>query len=181
MYRDLNVIASIKPGMTLSDTTMTVVDHNSWSSSFWRRYSGENRNTTINRIKDLMDEALSMDYSSELDDAIERALVGINNLKETYKDDQEIVLKLDLILSTSENRSRGIKEVKPVPEKPKEVFSPTRVVRKPTDSIHPILTKWSRYQIETIIKDEVTAKSLSIVKVALTDLALTAIIAGIFF
>src|ERR1700738_2813217 len=44
---DLNLLASIKPGQTISTSTMTLINHGSWSTSFWRRYKGETRNDTL--------------------------------------------------------------------------------------------------------------------------------------
>ena len=57
---DLNVISKITPGHILSTSTMTIIDHNAWSTSVWRRYARENRQDTIKVIRSIFVEALSI-------------------------------------------------------------------------------------------------------------------------
>ena len=107
---DLTMIAKITPGMTLSDTTMTLVDHNSWSGSFWRRYSGENRQKTLDHISGILADALGYEKFEEIEILTLQALEGVENLKETYKDDKEFVEKIDRLLVQTRNSIRQKKD-----------------------------------------------------------------------
>lgn len=89
---NLKVLSSITPGKTLSTSTMTLVDHASWSGAIWRTYSGENREETIATIKRILQEALSIlkllpDSMSRNDllISLNTALMGVLSLKDTYK------------------------------------------------------------------------------------------------
>src|SRR3972149_10231129 len=91
---DLSIIASLTPGKTLSNSTMTVIDHNTWSSSIWRRYAGEDRKNTIGTIKGILTEATSfcnLSPSDEIIVNIEASLTGFSSLKETYKGDYYLI------------------------------------------------------------------------------------------
>ena len=102
---DLKILATITPGKTLSTSTMTIIDHKAWSSSFWRTYSGENRKMTIFSIKKIFLQALSIieSYEScELLEHIKLALIGVSNLKETYKNDYYTISDIDHMLNEIE-------------------------------------------------------------------------------
>lgn len=180
---DLKVIGLITPGMTLSTTTMTLVNHKTWSGAAWRRYSGENRKITVDFIRDLLNEAFDSESSEELDFAIENALTGVNNLKETYKDDQNIIIELDLILTSCRdkiNKKNVVEEEPKEDQKNEESFAPVVVAREPTENIHPVLTKWSRYQIETALRNQVRQQSLSVLQSTAKELVLAAMMACLF-
>lgn len=86
----LNVIGTLSAGKTLSTTSMQVIDHNSWTGSIWRKYTGENRATTIDNIKGILNEAiftLETGPSSEFEMSLINALNGFETLIETYKGD----------------------------------------------------------------------------------------------
>jgi len=103
LLSDLNVLASLRPGLTLSTSTMSVIDHNSWSSSLWRTYNNENRKDTIGFIKTILTEAISilqLNFSNDLLIAIELALNGFSHLKETYKGDYYTIAEINTIINT---------------------------------------------------------------------------------
>jgi hypothetical protein len=125
---DLNVIGTLSAGKTLSSTSMTVIDHNSWSGMLWRTYSGENRKSTIIKIEEVLNEAmflLEAAYSSELADSLEQALRGFETLTQTYKGDYYTDAKIHQIIdgineritilhSQSSESSRGDTEEPPI-------------------------------------------------------------------
>lgn len=112
---NLNVISTLTPGYVLSTSSMTIIDHNSWRTSFWRRYAGENRKDTIAFIKSIFVEALSLiSYSpvycpqhlqcncvlrQNIIDGIKCALKGFSCLKETYKGDYYAIAEIDQIIT----------------------------------------------------------------------------------
>ena len=93
----LSTIASLEKGQTLSTCYEAPLTHNSWSTSFMRTYNREDRRKTIDFIKDIFDRSLVMlstlksDERSELKTAIQNALVGVENLKVTYKGDYYVI------------------------------------------------------------------------------------------
>lgn len=106
---DLNVISSLIPGSTLSTSTMTIVDHNAWSGSFWRTYARENRTETIIHIKRIFSEAVSilkinfqdreMDYYKDIIVSVETAITGVISLKDTYKGDYYTISEIESIVA----------------------------------------------------------------------------------
>lgn len=104
---DLNVIGSLSPGKTLSTTSMQIIDHNSWTGSIWRRYTGENRAGTIEKIKGILNEAifvLETSPSSELETSLHKALTGFESLIETYGGDYYTQNKIQNTLDTINDR-----------------------------------------------------------------------------
>ncbi len=98
----LKKLASLKPGFTLSTTTMTVLNHNSWTSSFWRFYYGENRNEMLISIRKILNDAielLSKTHSLDLKEDVIAALKGISVLKETYHGDYYTIAEIDRIIT----------------------------------------------------------------------------------
>ena len=94
----LATISSIEKGQTLSTCYETPVTHNSWSTSFSRTYNGEHRKKTINYIKDVFERALIILEDLNKDEGytilvnlIKDALIGVENLKTTYKGDYYII------------------------------------------------------------------------------------------
>ena len=87
---NLNVIGTLSAGKTLSETSMTVIEHNSWSGMLWRTYNRENRKGTMNKIEEVLNEAtflLEASYSPELVTSLNQALIGFETLTQTYKGD----------------------------------------------------------------------------------------------
>jgi hypothetical protein len=111
LLSDLAVIATILPGQTLSSSTMTVIDHRAWSTMLWRTYTSENRSSSINVIKGILEETVllcdllvglntsqgsrtssitdnhSIDQANKLINAVKLAITGFANLRETYQND----------------------------------------------------------------------------------------------
>lgn len=119
--RNLAIISTITSGKTLCVTSMTVVSHNSWSSSFYRTYNGENRKNTLETIKRIILEGIELSNKFPEEQVyyhIENALIGLSNLKETYKDDFYIVSDIDTFLETVRKPSAEIVPIKETEKKP---------------------------------------------------------------
>lgn len=93
---ELESISRILPGQTYSSKYKVIMDHNSWSTAFWRTYKGENRRTTVEYIELVIDTAIRNNVYPPL---LKAATRGIINLQFTYKDDNGIFNKLDNILT----------------------------------------------------------------------------------
>ncbi len=104
---DLSVIAKLEPGKTLSSSTMTVIDHNAWSTSIWRLSTGENRKNTITTINHILLDAISI-YQITPDQNllhhIMLALRGFETLKETYTGDYYTIGDITQIIKTITNK-----------------------------------------------------------------------------
>lgn len=104
---DLRQLSLLEPGKTLSVSTMTVVDHGSWSSSIWRRYAREDRKQTLAHIRAIFSEALSLlelAPSTDLANSFEPALRGVSHLKETYRGDYYVIGEINRIIETTQAR-----------------------------------------------------------------------------
>lgn len=109
---DLVILASITPGKTFSPSSMSIIDHNSWSTTFYRRYNGENRKNSIAHIRGIFIEALniySLDPCNDIIDNINEALKGILNLKETYKGDYYTIAEIDRIVNETKEKLESFK------------------------------------------------------------------------
>lgn len=101
IIKDLTTISMLLPGKTLSSSSMTIIDHNSWTTTLWRTYSGENRKETIQFIMGILYEAINIYLLSPnvvLGTAIDSALDGFETMKETYKTDYYIIADIDSTL-----------------------------------------------------------------------------------
>src|SRR5438105_6816263 len=104
----LKSISSLLPGQTLSSNDMSVVNNRSLASSLMRRWYGEDRNKTIERISSLIDEACNFSLIEEMEKSIE----GLNHLKMTYSTDQSIIKKIDEIIDkTKKKKEEGKIEI----------------------------------------------------------------------
>jgi hypothetical protein len=113
----LKIVSLLTSGYTLSTSTMTIIDHNAWGTSIWRKYAGEDRIQSIEYIRHIFDDALSFlnkKYSLDLIEGIKSALKGFASLKETYKDSYSIIGKIDYII---ENTEIGLSDVKLIYDK----------------------------------------------------------------
>ena len=95
LLEHMNILGQIKPGYTLSSTSMTVVPHKEWGTAFWRSYKGETRADTIALVRKLLIDAVAL-YEDNSDDStlresIVNALTGVKALEETYKGDDNTV------------------------------------------------------------------------------------------
>lgn len=106
---DLKVISCLKPGKTLSTSTMTVIDHGSWATTFWRTYKGENKKETVNFIKNIFDNAVKTFQDNGSEDLLKQindALEGFETLKETYKGYTTTIKDIDDIIVDVRERTK---------------------------------------------------------------------------
>jgi hypothetical protein len=158
---DLALISNIKPGDTLSVSTRTIINHNSWTATITRWTWSENRQVTVRFIKEVIKLALlklsdTFDYA--LLDKVLQAGNGIKGLMVTYSDDNTLVIKLTRILSKIErtkqiicmSKDSGWQEVSleesvmnlwsPVSSKPISIPAPNyKAISDPGPSLYEIL------------------------------------------
>jgi hypothetical protein len=111
---DLEVIRQINENDKLSvisliGSTRLAVDSSKYISPFTRYYYNYNRETTISYLENLTaniektaEFLINGDHNEEcetINDALQNALKGLNNLKVTYISDSIIVAKLTLIIN----------------------------------------------------------------------------------
>lgn len=138
---DLQVLASLSAGKTLSPSTMTILDHNSWSGAVWRTYSGENRKQTLSHIKKIFDDALfliaSEDFSQpafeEILSMFDLAVAGVSTLKETYKGDFYTIADLESMITVAAASSLRLRKNREDGERETPCEAPQDLVQK----IHP--------------------------------------------
>lgn len=87
--RRLDLIISLKEGQTISAYYETVMEHDSYYTSFWRSYSGDNRHNTLDFIRSVFDLAKAYRYIPEVKQKFSQALKKEAELKATYKDSEE--------------------------------------------------------------------------------------------
>ena len=90
IIKQLKLISSLQDGQTLSTSSETIIPHNAWSTTFWRTYYSEDRKKSIEYIKNAFENALILykeDPSIKIN--IDNALIGLKNLKLTYKSDHD--------------------------------------------------------------------------------------------
>lgn len=103
IIKKLKVIGELTPGKTISTSNSEewcILDHKSWSSSLWRTYSGEGRESSIYEISKLFKSTISIlskHNTMLLLEHLEKALQGFDTLKETYKDDYNTIASITLI------------------------------------------------------------------------------------
>lgn len=118
IIENLRILSEIEIGDTLSTSTMKKIHHNSWSSSLWRTYAGENRSDTVQYIKGLLNETIFvMEFCDDelcflLHDELEKALKGVLNLSVTYERDYYTVSEIERITSTTKYKAHNITEKK---------------------------------------------------------------------
>lgn len=107
IHDKLKLLSKLDVGKTLSSSSLEILDHNAWSTTFWRKYAGESRSDTLNAISKIFKEAL-VEFSDrektileqlELKEEINRAIEGVRNLKVTYKADANVILQVEGIIS----------------------------------------------------------------------------------
>lgn len=131
IYKDLQLLSQLKPGKTLSTSKMAIIDHSSWSSAFFRRYYGEDRHKTLEKINEILTKALKQAQNMliaqdpQLDHFVElfqKALTGVETLRETYDNDAELVKSVDEMLVAISNdqeyplkKNQSIANSSPIP------------------------------------------------------------------
>lgn len=84
----LVLIASLKPGLTLSTSSMQIVDHKIWSTSFSRTFARDNRRKTVDTIKEILNSNINKPGFSE-------AVNGYSSLMSTYEGDYLLVAEIE--------------------------------------------------------------------------------------
>ena len=112
-YLNLNILSQIeendKLGLTnINNNIKLIVDKSSYISPISRYYNGYNRNNVIDYLKDftnrlekyidLLVKGNLSDYNETIIPIIENSLKGLDNLKNTYSSDSNIVSELSLII-----------------------------------------------------------------------------------
>jgi hypothetical protein len=112
-YLNLNILSQIeendKLGLTsINNNIKLIVDKSSYISPITRYYNGYNRNDVIDYLKDftnrlekyieLLVKGNLNDYNETIIPIIKNSLKGLDNLKNTYSSDSNIVSELSLII-----------------------------------------------------------------------------------
>ena len=90
----LLLLSELKPGDTISNAYSSIMKHDSWYSSLLRRYSGDNRKTTLQWIKDVFEESKKYMINKKL---FRECIQNLSNLKITYQDDKDIIDEINTI------------------------------------------------------------------------------------
>lgn len=99
---NLKIIASLQPGKTLSTTTMTIINHDSWLTPLWRGLMREDKDETITFIKNYLFKVLDkyhVDKDKDILDTLYEALDGFANLKSTYAGYSDVTNRIDNIIT----------------------------------------------------------------------------------
>ena len=105
---DLTLLSLVGIGDTICIKDRTIVTHNSYWIAFKRYWTSENRNQTIEwvcntvnsdlcLIKQVIDTDIVPDIEMYIS-LLASAKIGVMNLRTTYKDESELVHKLDILL-----------------------------------------------------------------------------------
>jgi hypothetical protein len=91
----LELIGLIRPGTTISTSTGKIVNHETWSGSFSRLWNRDDRRKTMEYVEKIVTTLQSVidktPYSINMYRLkIQRAILGLENLTKTYKDDENI-------------------------------------------------------------------------------------------
>ena len=60
IVQNLTLLGSLTAGKTLSTSSLSVIDHNSWSSSIYRAYTGEDRKKTFTLCQSILQDAVNL-------------------------------------------------------------------------------------------------------------------------
>ena len=107
MRGKLSLISKLNEGDTISPTNMTILNHSSWSTSFLRRWYGEDRVQLLDWLEEIFDEIISINNEitgKELRNKLACLLLEMNDanenlkkLKETYNSDNVFKDRIDTI------------------------------------------------------------------------------------
>ena len=101
LLKKLEILANIKEGQTISTYgTLSIIEHNAWSTTVWRKYAGENRQKTVENVKGILDDAMDHIDNIVVRNMVIKAMQGVANLKVTYKNDFKIVDFIITMLSS---------------------------------------------------------------------------------
>ncbi len=123
----LNIVASLGVGQKIGVSTgvfgSTLYIDSSIMQGVSRRYRGDSREVTVSAVKKLVNWAIDLcntywlitktpgvaskytQYYAQLNRGLESAIPGIGNMKLTYADDATILIELDSIRDSIEDRT----------------------------------------------------------------------------
>ena len=91
----LRLISSIRPGQTLSTSSMSIVPHRSWRTSYSRRLAGDNRVKTRDAIVEIVTTGLEIILKAKENqgyiELLEDTALSLQFLGQTYEGDPETV------------------------------------------------------------------------------------------
>lgn len=109
----LSKLSLIKTGDTFTCSTNQVVDHSTWYSSLTRRYYREDRKGTVSYIKDVLEQATP---HATLHNDIKNAILGLQNLQLTYKNDFDTIGAIDTIIHDAKRRMTSTDIIIDIPD-----------------------------------------------------------------
>ncbi len=128
-YVNLNILSQIEENdklglININNDVKLIVDKSSYVSSITRYYNGYNRITVLEYLKnftnrlekyiDLLVKGNLTEYSEKIRQAIESSINGLNNLKNTYIDDSNIVSEISLIIVKFNDFINKLKEIETI-------------------------------------------------------------------
>ena len=106
LLTNLYIVSCLQKGDKLNTGDMSLCLSGSWVGSIYRMIYGEDRNTTLRCINDLVKETLQLvkryedsPFLKNIINSLSEARMGINSLIGTYRDDIELVGRLKVILT----------------------------------------------------------------------------------
>jgi hypothetical protein len=122
---NLKFIGKIKTGEQINIDSLSICSRNMFSG-FYRSLYGESRDKTFNFfsliIKRAFEKVQAFISSERMPDKmlciqilknLQLSIIGLNNLKETYKDDRSFVCDLETLIENIESKLEEIKSMKP--------------------------------------------------------------------
>lgn len=113
--QNLIFLSLVKPNDKIDTINLKLDDNNHWGTPIKRYLKGENRDRTVNYVNNV---ACSVDrmlktygkgvYGQMLVENIKKAIQGISNIIETYKNDPGTVSKLSVSLTILERATINI-------------------------------------------------------------------------
>lgn len=98
IYKNLSVISSLKRGEKISIYDNSIIVENSYAPSVSRWWYNQNGTSCIDFIDEQITCAIEMRKYQGIYDKIQECKTGLNNLKATYSNRQNIMDKIDIIL-----------------------------------------------------------------------------------
>lgn len=106
LIQHLQLLGSLKPGFTISTSTLSVVDHASWLVSYQRRFFRDNRRKTIDFVKDTIRTTVDciitdLDSRQILLPLLQIAVEKIIHLITTYSNDDNVKEQIQFCVNIS--------------------------------------------------------------------------------
>lgn len=124
LNRDLDLLARVTAGHTICVSSHDIIPHRSWKTSFWRRYTGESRDTLLIWLESVVVRMLEVSPSSVTTRSPIRRSTGVTNdvvaglrsLIVTYQADDIMAGKLqDLIDRLVKDEAQNLERLPDVP------------------------------------------------------------------